>query len=62
MAGCGGTVSGSSEIEIQGKECGIAFNVGICSDCYIVARENVWDFEGTIYIYPYELPPIPGAD
>jgi hypothetical protein len=56
MRGCGGTDSGSSEIEVRGKECGIAFNVGICDDCYIVARENVWDFKGTVYIYPDTLP------
>ncbi len=45
--------SGSNaDVLIDGERYSIAQNVYHCRDCYVVARENVWDFEGTIFIYP----------
>jgi hypothetical protein len=29
-----------------------AFNVYCCHDCMIIARENVWDHKGVLWVFP----------
>lgn len=32
-----------------------SMNFYFCGDCMILARENVWDFPGVVWIYPNDL-------
>lgn len=31
---------------------GFAYNVFECSDCMIIAKENVWKNKGMVWVYP----------
>lgn len=39
-------------IEYQNKDMDIAFNIYVCSNCMMVAKEDVWDNKGIVWIGP----------
>jgi hypothetical protein len=45
--------TGTGEATDGGK---YAFKLYVCEKCMIVARENVWDNKGIIWIYPDQMP------
>ena len=53
MKGVAGFDTGSNGFEWRGRDAhGVAINVYFCDDCMIVARTNVWEWPGTVFVLP----------